>query len=179
MLYYSRQFKRHMQSKQNARMTAIPQLDVPEILVDNEEERRERNTVAGVPGGAGIGTLTEEGATLLAAAAADTNGRARSWSGLGADLSSYDTSYGHPLAGSRTSKPSSSGHQAQRSGFSFDLPDPADGAQDDEATSPIGRRGSSVSPAVVRDMLDDSVWVESIRRSATMRKSGWGPSGGF
>ncbi|VBB72796.1 Putative calcium-channel protein [Podospora comata] len=179
MLYYSRQFKRHMQSKQNARMTAIPQLDVPEILVDNEEERRERNTVAGVPGGAGIGTLTEEGATLLAAAAADTNGRARSWSGLGADLSSYDTSYGHPLAGSRTSKPSASGHQAQRSGFSFDLPDPADGAQDDEATSPIGRRGSSVSPAVVRDMLDDSVWVESIRRSATMRKSGWGPSGGF
>jgi len=31
---------------------------------------------------------------------------------------------------------------------------------------------ATVDPAVVRDMLDDSVWVESLRRSATMRRSG-------
>jgi hypothetical protein len=52
------------------------------------------------------------------------------------------------------------------------------GGDGDDGTS-LGRRGSAVDPSVVRDMLDDSVWVESLRRSATtMRKSGWG-SGGF
>ncbi|KAK4192634.1 Ion transport protein-domain-containing protein [Podospora australis] len=179
MLYYSRQFKRHMQSKQNARMTAIPQLDVPEILVDNEEERADREAANASGTNPFSVEETGAGATLLAAAEADNNGRNRSWSGLGADLSSYDTSYGHPLAGPRL-KPSTSGHQSHASAFSFDLPEPTDGgSHDDEATSPIGQRGSSVSPAVVRDMLDDSVWVESIRRSATQRKSGWGPTGGF
>ncbi|KAK3989192.1 Ion transport protein-domain-containing protein [Cladorrhinum sp. PSN332] len=190
MLYYSRQFKRHMASKSAGRMTAIPQLDVPEILVDNEEQRAgrqaDRASSPGALGGDGSGTgtgafTTPEAASLLSAAAADISGRARHWSssGLGADLSSYDTSYGHPLAGPRTSKPSSPRQQSQASAFSFEIPDAAEGGNGDEATSPIGRRGSSVSPAVVRDMLDDSVWVESIRRSATMRKSGWGPPGGF
>jgi len=52
------------------------------------------------------------------------------------------------------------------------------GAGDEDAGTSLGRRGSTVDPRVVRDMLDDSVWVESLRRSATMRKSGWG-QGGF
>lgn len=188
MLYYSRQFKRHMESKKAGRMTAIPQLDVPEILVDNEEQRADRQAgktydTEPLGGGGGSGTLTTpEAVSLLSAAAADISGRHRHWSdggGLGADLSSYDTSYGHPLAGPRTSKPASPRQRNATSAFSFELAEPAEDGNEDDTTSPIGRRGSSVSPAAVRDVLDDSVWVESIRRSTTMRKSGWGPSGTF
>ncbi|KAK4224624.1 putative calcium-channel protein [Podospora fimiseda] len=153
MLYYSRQFKRHMESKNAGRMTAIPQLDVPEILVDNEEQRAGRqagrNSSPGALGGDGSGTgtyTTPEAVSLLSAAAADISGRSRHWStsgGLGADLSSYDTSYGHPLAGPRTSKPTSPRQQSQASAFSFEIPDASGGGNDDEATSPIGQRGSS------------------------------------
>ena len=179
MLYYSRQFKRHMDSKRAGRMTAIPQLDVPEILVDSEEQRADRQS--GRSNDAGTLT-TPEAVSLLSAAAADIGRRNRHWSdlgGLGADLSSYDTSYGHPLAGPRTSKPASSRQRNALSAFSFELAEPAEDGNEDDTTSPIGRRGSSVSPAAVRDVLDDSVWVESIRRGTTMRKSGWGPSGTF
>lgn len=211
MLYYSRQFKRHMETKRAGRMTAIPQLDVPEILVDNEEQRAEeeqqRRQGQGqgqgqgqqmqppTPGGGGARSRAKSSAaatvldsdSLLSPSTSRARSQHRSWAaGLGADLSSYDTSYGHPLAGPRASRPSaaSGSHRSQASAFSFELADPGEvaaaGDVGDEATS-LGRRGSAtVDPAVVRDMLDDSIWVESLRRSATtMRKSGWGGQGGF
>jgi hypothetical protein len=204
MLYYSRQFKRHMEIKRAGRMTAIPQLDIPEILVDNEEEHRseeeeevghrahsqqqreddERRAAAAgrsrAKSSAAAPARGPDSGSLLSPSTSRAKSQHRSWAGLG-DLSSYDTSYGHPLAAPRASRPAaSSGHRSQGSAFSFELAEPGAVAGDDgdEATN-LGRRGSSVDPAVVRDMLDDSVWVESLRRSATtMRKSGWG-SGGF
>jgi hypothetical protein len=186
-VYYSRQFKRHMETKRAGRMTAIPQLDVPEILVDNdgheEEERRQREQTATGRGRAkstaAASTLGSPSGSLLSPSTSRARSpQHRSWAGgLGADLSSYDTSYGHPLAGPRTSKPATSaaGHLSQSSAFSFELTGPGEGAGDDadEATN-LGRRGSSVDPAVVRDVLDNSVWVESIRRSATTMKKGGG-----
>ncbi|KXX81687.1 Calcium-channel protein cch1 [Madurella mycetomatis] len=195
MLYYSRKFKRHMESKRAARMTAIPQLGVPEILVDNEEQRaagrgRAKSTAAVLTTttNRGAGTTSGSGAALLSPSSSLSRPHHKSWSGLGTDLSSYDTSYGHPLAGPRTSSrqattPTATGPTSRRdqhlSTFSFELPEPGEAPGDggDEATT-LERRGSSVDPALVRDMLDDSVWVESIRRSATMRKSGWGSQGG-
>ncbi|KAH6854398.1 Ion transport protein-domain-containing protein [Chaetomium sp. MPI-CAGE-AT-0009] len=210
MLYYSRQFKRHMERKRAGRMTAIPQLDIPEILVDNEERRPEQGEEGGQDGRGGQGQQKQQQQQQPAAASrsrakssaavttpvsgsggllspSSSRGKSqhRSWTGLGADLSSYDTSYGHPLAEPRGSRPAAAAaaapsRQSQGSTFSFELTEPGLVAGDDadEATS-LGRRGSSVDPSVVRDMLDNSVWVESLRRSAT-RKSGWGgPSGGF
>jgi hypothetical protein len=209
MLYYSRQFKRHMDKKRAGRMTAIPQLDIPEILVDNEEHKSEQGEGGGGQGGqeqqrqqqhptasrsrakssAAVTTPVDGSGSLLSPSSSRAkSSQHRSWAGLGADLSSYDTSYGHPLAGPRGSRPAaaaaassaSPARQSQGSTFSFELTEPGLVAGDDadEATS-LGRRGSSVDPSVVRDMLDNSVWVESLRRSAT-RKSGWGgPSGGF
>ncbi|KAK3310294.1 Ion transport protein-domain-containing protein [Chaetomium strumarium] len=185
-VYYSRQFKRHMETKRAGRMTAIPQLDVPEILVDNdgheEEERRQREqTTAGrsrAQSTAAAPVLGSASSSLLSPSTSRARSpQHRSWAGLGADLSSYDTSYGHPLAGPRASKPAASaaGHLSQSSAFSFELSGPGEVAGDDadEATN-LGRRGSSVDPAVVRDVLDNSVWVESIRRSATTMKKGGG-----
>lgn len=214
MLYYSRQFKRHMEKKRAGRMTAIPQLDIPEILVDNEERQSEQGDGGGGGQGgqeqqrqrqqqqqqqqqhspvsrsrakssAAVTTPVEGSGGLLSPSTSRAkSAQHRSWAGLGADLSSYDTSYGHPLAGPRGSRPAapaaSPARQSQGSTFSFELTEPGLVAGDDadEATS-LGRRGSSVDPSVVRDMLDNSVWVESLRRSAT-RKSGWGgAAGGF
>ncbi|KAK4105989.1 hypothetical protein N658DRAFT_2916 [Parathielavia hyrcaniae] len=244
MLYYSRQFKRHMDTKRAGRMTAIPQLDIPEILVDNEdgnysvseeEEEEEQQHEAqqtwqrqrhrqedghqraagrsrahssgattggaagGGDGGGGLGSSSGGNNLLSPSSGRAKSSQHRSWAGLG-DLSSYDTSYSsHPLAAPRASRLSASAavspggyHRSQASAFSFEVTEPGSssgviaggggGGDDgeDEATSLGRERGSSrVDPAVVRDMLDDSVWVESLRRSATtMRRSGWG-SGGF
>lgn len=191
MLYYSRRFKRHMDTKRAGRMTAIPQLDVPEILVDNEEQRAEQQASAGTgrsrakSSAAATALGSDSGGSLLSPSTSRARTQHRSWAGLGADLSSYDTSYGHPLAGPRASRQAAApipGHRSQTSAFSFELTEPGEvmGMDGDEATS-FGQRGSTaVDPAVVRDMLDDSIWVESLRRSATtMRKSGWGSQGGF
>jgi hypothetical protein len=212
MLYYSRKFKRHMEKKRAGRMTAIPQLDIPEILVDNEEHRPKRDEETSeeedpyhqkrqkhqdqqqqqhaaasrsrAKSSAAATTLGSDSGSLLSPSSSRAKSQHRSWAGLGADLSSYDTSYGHPLAeprASSSSRPAASpaGHRSQASNFSFELSEPGVVAGDDadEATS-LGRRGSAVDPRLVRDMLDDSVWVESLRRSAT-RKSGWGAQGGF
>lgn len=237
MLYYSRQFKRHMDNKRAGRMTAVPQLDIPEILVDNEDHKDEDETEQQQPqnlqrersqreqqgqqqqqqqqqpaaatqrsrakSSAATTAFDHDSGALLSPSTSRARSQHRSWAGLGGtDLSSFDTSYGHPLASPRTSRqqgegqggtsPGAHGHRSHASAFSFELAEPgAAGAgaggggggveEEEDAGTSLGttRGGSSpVDPRVVRDMLDDSVWVESLRRSATMRKSGWG-QGGF
>lgn len=179
MLYYSRKFKRHMEIKRSARMTGIPQLDVPEIMVDNEEDRAAGRSNSYQGGGATSTPLSPGAGDFLSAD--DAHAHHRSWSNVSADLSSYDTSYGHPLAGPRASGPVSPSHRAQPSGFSFELnetPPDYDPANEDDgggtrgSIGSAGHRGSAVSPAQVREMLDDSVWMDSIRRSATMNRRG-------
>ncbi|KAK1757592.1 calcium-channel protein cch1 [Echria macrotheca] len=170
MLYYSRQFKRRMELKSSARMTAVPQLGVPEILVDNEEERADRKA------GKKVDTTREAGSganDLLSPV--DTHAHHRSWSGMSADLSSLDTSYGHPLASPRASGLTSPSHRNQPSAFSFELHEPMDGTDDIDDGTRVGQRGSAVSPEQVREMLDGSAWMKSIRRSATMKRNQqWG-----
>ncbi|KAK3330311.1 Ion transport protein-domain-containing protein [Apodospora peruviana] len=181
MLYYSRKFKRHMEIKRSGRMTAIPQLGVPEILVENEDDRARGGAASH---GAASDVLSPGGGNFLSAD--NAHGHHRSWSNVSADLSSYDTSYGHPLAGPRAPGPSSPGHRTQQSAFSFELHEIPDETNDggDGTRSPshaAAAAATPVSPAQVREMLDDSVWMASIRRSATMARRGpdWGggPSG--
>ncbi|KAI1375540.1 Ion transport protein-domain-containing protein [Hypoxylon crocopeplum] len=158
-VYWSRRFKRHMDKKRSARMTAIPQLDVPDIFVDDEEDRQrasqQRSTMAAPPA-----STTSSDFLAVSDVARPQH---RSWSSS-TDISTYDSSQTHPLSLPRAS-PSMPGHRTQASAFSFELQDPGTGSGENS------RRGSSVSPAQVRELLDDSVWVESIRRSATIRKS--------
>ncbi|KAI0387275.1 Ion transport protein-domain-containing protein [Hypomontagnella monticulosa] len=158
-VYWSRKFKRHMEKKRSARMTAIPQLDVPDIFVDDEDDRRraaqQRTTMAAPPTGAAS-------SDFLAVSDA-SRPQHRSWAS-GTDISMYDSSQTHPLSLPRAT-PSMPGHRSQASAFSFEIQDPG------TASGENSRRGSSVSPAQVRELLDDSVWVESIRRSATIRRS--------
>ncbi|OAA61145.1 calcium channel subunit cch1 [Niveomyces insectorum RCEF 264] len=174
-LYWSRKFRRHMDQKRFARMTDVPQLGIPDILVDDEDDRAaaSENTHAEVP------SSSRTVSSFLSAEDVRAANHHRSWSGASMDISLHDASYGHPLSAARTSGLPSPTipvglEQQQRhhnSGFSFELQeesgDRAEGASND-------RRGSAVSPGLVREMLDDSVWVESIRRSATQRRGGWG-----
>ncbi|KAI1767672.1 Ion transport protein-domain-containing protein [Hypoxylon sp. FL1150] len=158
-VYWSRKFKRHMEKKRSARMTAIPQLDVPDIFVDDEDDRQraaqQRTTMAATS----TGTASSDFLDVSDAA----RPQHRTWASS-TDISAYDSSQAHPLSLPRAS-PSLSAHRSQTSAFSFELQEPGTNSGENS------RRGSSVSPAQVRELLDDSVWVESIRRSATIRRS--------
>lgn len=169
-LYWSRKFKRHMESKRSARMTGVPQLDVPDILVDDEEEREARKSRQQSVASAAGEAPHRASSTFLSPE--EARAHHRTWSGASQDLSLHDTNYAHPLSLPRAQPMTPGGqHRSTVSAFSFELQEP--NSEHNSAAS--SRRGSAVSPAQVREMLDDSVWVESIRRSATMRRPpDWG-----
>lgn len=137
-------------------MTAIPQLDVPDIFVEDDDEPAKP-----VPTTRNRATTTS--AELLSESDA-VRPQHRSWASS-EDISTYDASYAHPLSFPRAT-PSMPGHRPHTSAFSFELQEPGGTSSGENS-----RRGSAVSPAQVRDLLDDSIWVESIRRSATRRQS--------
>ncbi|KAI0204743.1 ion transporter [Astrocystis sublimbata] len=158
-LYYARQFRRHMEKKRSGRMAAVPQLDVPEIFVDDESDgSRDRHragnqrTTLAVPPSPGTSDLL---------AVADGRPQHRSWS-LGTDISTYDATQSHPLSAPRVTP--ASGDRSDASLYNFDV-------QENAASNTRERQGSDVSPSQLRSILDDSVWAESIRRSATIRRS--------
>lgn len=256
-----------MDLKRSARMTAVPQLDVPDILVDDDDAPGQRTSYQdqlardaahftdAPPGPSTSNTasifsyrgpsmyLSAEDAARYQAASG-SGGHARSWSGTSVDIASHAMSYGHPLSMPRAGGPASptspgfppvppvpgqfaqqgqaqgqgQGHAHQNSAFSFELTDPsaggygswnstnsyygsmgdpyqmhpssqthgrgdsggaASGGLQPPGSNASSRRGSTVSPSQARDLLDDSVWVESIRRSATQRRSGWGGGGSY
>ncbi len=150
-----------MDKKRSGRMTAIPQLDVPEIFVDDESDRtrdrtraaQQRTTLAVPPTPVASSDFLE---------VSDGTRSHRSWSS-GADISTYDMTQSHPLSAPRVTS-IVSGNRPETSRYSFDV-------QENTASNTRERHGSEVSPAQVRSFLDDSVWAESIRRSATVRKS--------
>lgn len=158
--YWARKFKKHLDKKRAGRMTAVPQLDVPDIFVEDDEGRHrtpQRATVAVTPRARAATTSMD----FLAADAARP--AHRSWASSN-DVTNLDAQYEHPLSLPRQ-PPSMPGYRPETSAFSFELQEPG------TVSGQSSRRGSSVSPAQVRELLDDSVWVESIRRSATIRKS--------
>ncbi|KAH7160114.1 Ion transport protein-domain-containing protein [Dactylonectria estremocensis] len=156
-LYWSRKFKQKIQMKKAARMTGIPRLDIPDIMVEEDE------SLGGIPGGGA--PRSPVGPSSPHSSVGD--GQRQSWLGA-TDLSLHDTAWQHPLSFPRAAPPSTS-HHATPSSFSFELQEP-DGYEN-AATADTAEPTSAVSPSQVRGMLDDSVWVESIRRSATVRRS--------
>lgn len=160
--YYARKFKKHMDKKRSGRMTAVPQLGVPEIYVDDVNDsapgrvrvEQQRTTLAS--------PLTPAASSDFLSVSDGTRPQYRSWSS-GTDISTYDAAQSHPLSAPRLAS-TVSGGRSERSTFSFDL-------SEDTGLNVHERQGSEVTPTQVRGFLDDSVWAESIRRSATVRKS--------
>ncbi len=162
-----------MEQKNNARLTAIPQLDIPDILVDDEPASARE---AEAP------TMSRAPSTFLSAEDARPS-RLRSWSGASVDISLHDANYAHPLSMPRASGASGGGdgtltpttpggsHRHNTSAFSFEVQDPDDAQL---AGSSSRQHDSAVSPAVVKELLDDSAWMASIRRTATTnRRNGY------
>jgi len=170
-----------MEHKRSARMTAIPQLDIPDILVDDEDDR------AAAVSGAGdrspqVASPSGGQAAFLSAHDAKPEHH-RSWSGASMDISLQENSFAHPLsmprasvasgiAGAATPTTPGGAHRYNTSAFSFEVQEP--GEQGEQGGGRDSRRESGVSPAQVRELLDDSAWMASIRRSATQRRSQWG-----
>ncbi len=151
--YWSRKFKQHMNMKRSARMTMVPQLSVPEILVDDEESNVDT----------AVGTSNKTNRPLLPSLNTnmETPKRPSAWAG---EVSPRDSSTQHPLSFPRTSGGGIS-PPASPMRTSFQL------SPSDASNADADRRGRSLSPAQARGMLDDSVWVESIRKSKTLRRS--------
>ena len=185
-LYWARRFRRVKEQKKSGRMTAVPQFTVPEIYVDDED-------ITGVHGGGQSAQNSPLFSPVDLHAMDNSDWRtsgsdARSPSPPHGDMtlrsranSIQQTPVGSPTRASQLS-PSKSSPQA--SPFSL----PADGDWQfasalsrppsplEAEAGPAGnrsRQGSAVSAADVLEVLDNSAWGESIRRSFTVqRRSG-------
>jgi len=158
-MYWSRRFRKHMESKRSGRMTTIPQLG-PEVYVDNEHDITKKQAKATVSPFLSPMDISDPRSSFITHGL-DGAQRFRSGSIGGAGPASPSS----PGISPRIS-PQLSPHRPSNSAFSFE------GA---EQLSPAGsahssRRGSAVSAENVLEVLDNSAWGESIRRSFTMRR---------
>ncbi|KAF4123347.1 voltage-dependent calcium channel [Geosmithia morbida] len=172
-LYWTRRFKKHMEAKRASRMTTIPQLDIPDIFVDDNETSQARGSLS--PGGPTThlsvqGSIGGSGGDYFGSqpsspdSPSSRKGNPISWHGAGDR---------HPLSFPRsaTSSPSPPGTPL---GMGFDALDGQGGARRssgvDRTSSSRSRTGSVLSPTQASDMLEDSIWLETIRRSTTIRR---------
>lgn len=185
-LYHSRKFKRYRALKKTARMTAVPQLDVPDILVDDEEQRAKKKSVTPYgplsPGTPGSAPLHSPSTFLSPTRNSGGSGHHKTASNISTDLTlqtNFDSFGAHPLSMPRTggegssSQGRSSGfdaHQSTHSAFSFELQEPSSGQSSRRNSNRNSRSNSAVSPIQMSQILDDSIWMASIRRSATMKR---------
>ena len=171
-----------MERQRAGRLTAVPQLDVPEILVDGEDRDPIRPQQRPRPQGSGRPQLSVDvGDHFLGGRGLDAQ----------QNTTSPESAYQHPLSQPRASTSglgSSTGTSSKQRGttsaFSFELYEPDEQQhhhhhhqqphQPQQPQQPMTeqspRRGSAISPTV-SSILDESVWVESLRRGATLRQS--------
>ena len=159
-----------MDRKRSSRMASVPQIDIPDIYVDDGDDgddgkaKKEFDEYDNAPASPVSPThLSVDGASP---------GHAR---GLSAQSNSAWRVSGanHPLSFPRSasSTPSPPGTP---SGFGFEIQDTSPRRRSGELSRPT----SAVSPSQARDMLEDSVWLDSIRRSTTKRRSERGSDAG-
>lgn len=193
-LYHARKFKRHMDLKRTAVMTAIPQLGVPDILVDDEDQRDKKKSVMkpygpmspGTPSSLGNAPLHSPSTFLSPTRNSAGSQHHKTLSTTSADLTlqtNFDNFGAHPLSMPRAGGEGSSsfqrqggydGHQSTHSAFSFELQEPGSGSNSRNNSRNNSRRNSrsnsAVSPSQMSQILDDSIWMASIRRSATQKR---------
>lgn len=191
-LYHSRKFKRHMMMKNSARMTTTPQLGVPDIYVDDEEQRAKKKPYNNGPYGPlspntpGSAPLHSPSTFLSPTRNSAGSGHQKTYSNTSTDLTlqtNFDGFGAHPLSMPRLSVGEGTstqpgrvsgggfdGHQSTHSAFSFELQEPASNNSSRRNSNRNSRSNSAVSPIQMSQILDDSIWMDSIRRSATMKR---------
>lgn len=163
-MFWSRRFRRRMDSRQSARMMTIPQFAVPEIFIEDQD-----------PDSPPIGDLPPSPASDISPM--DTTRASLEIGGLRRRADSR--------AGSPPRSAVQSGNASPRSPHK---PSPSEGStsfqwgHDGAEESAIGGRSRAGSSAVDRqnvlEVFDNSAWGESIRRSFTLRRSGTRGRGG-
>ncbi|KAL3427803.1 calcium channel subunit cch1 [Phlyctema vagabunda] len=151
-MYWTRKFKKHIEMKKSGRMTTIPQLG-PEVYIDEDS-----NTPK----------IPKQTNTMLSPM--DAENPRTAFFNYGFD----GAASGRPRRGTDASMeigplspitPTLSPHRATTSGFSLES-----GGESGGNSANTSRRGSAVSAENVLEVLDNSAWGESIRRSFTMRR---------
>lgn len=161
-----------MDQKKQGRMATIPQFTVPEIFIDDEDITNAQRAPHHSPSGSSLftpaDTNTQGGLSYIASPprldtnAATTRGRANSI---------QQTPTGSPTRASPGASPFSNptdGDWQFASALSRP-PSPLEELEPGPANS-RSRANSAVSAADVLEVLDNSAWGESIRRSFTQRR---------
>ncbi|KAF7868666.1 hypothetical protein EAF04_005196 [Stromatinia cepivora] len=173
-MYWSRRFRKHMERKKSGRMTDIPQLG-PEVYVDDVETSTKKHKPSTSISGSLLSPtdITDSRNSFITYGLDGSPLRQR----RGTDASINTAFPSMSSAVSPTLSPLQA-HGAPGSAFSFE------GVSMGEGTGAAGissvassRRGSAVSAENVLEVLDNSAWGESIRRSFTMRRPGKRSSG--
>lgn len=182
-LYWSRKFRRTMELKKSGRMATIPQFTVPEIFVDDEditEARRGHQSATGSPRFSPIDTHPPENDWRASGSDArdpsvpsDMTLRSRANSIQTTPLGSpVRTTPMSPIRSSAQGSPFGQGESEWQFAQALSRPpSPGDDGGLAEPTSSRSRQNSAVSAADVLEVLDNSAWGESIRRSFTQRRS--------
>ncbi|THV45502.1 hypothetical protein BGAL_0481g00030 [Botrytis galanthina] len=170
-MYWSRRFRKHMERKRSGRMTDIPQLG-PEVYVDDEDSSTQKHKSTASGSGALLSPtdITDSRNSFITHGLDGAPLRQRR--GTDADIGlGLNTSF--PSVSSAVSPTLSplKAHGPRGSAFSFE--GVGIGAGDGSAinSTASSRRNSAVSAENVLEVLDNSAWGESIRRSFTTRRS--------
>ncbi|KAJ4296780.1 calcium channel protein [Kalmusia sp. IMI 367209] len=182
-LYWSRRFRRVQDQKESGRMTAVPQFTVPEIFIDDEDitnAQRGQQSATGSP----MLSPVHPHSDMAGWRASGSDARAPSPPAEMTLRSRANSIQTTPLTSpTRASPLSPTRASPQMSPFS----PPPDGEWQfasalSRPPSPLeaepnaggnrSRQNSAVSAADVLEVLDNSAWGESIRRSFTQRRSG-------
>ncbi|KAF2832985.1 hypothetical protein CC86DRAFT_461449 [Ophiobolus disseminans] len=171
-LYWARRFRRAMEQKKQGRMNTIPQFTVPEIFIDDEDITNAQRVPNHSPSGSSLftpaDTNTQGGLTRAPSPPhLDTNA-----AGMRSRANSIQqTPTGSPTrssAGPSPFSPPAEGDWQFASALSRP-PSPLEELDPGPANS-RSRANSAVSAADVLEVLDNSAWGESIRRSFTTRR---------
>ena len=168
-VYWSRRFRHHMERKNAGVLTAVPQFTVPEIFVEHDDDDDDH----GDHGGAAPGPSTRAADPFADEPASPRSARRsraalhRADSGDSIQLTPAPSPPRRPRPGSGAEP---SAWQLGASGGRGDGPLEVDEGAGGGARS---RAASNVSAQDVLDVLDNSAWGESIRRSFSMRRPSW------
>jgi voltage-dependent calcium channel len=158
-VYWARRFRRIVDAKKNARMEGVPQFAVPEIFVDDEDERNSFDSRRVSPI-----DMTDDPWSHI-----PTHG--------GPSRPSFGRSRNNSTASAALSFSLSPGLSPQRGpslsvGDYSDDPLYLDGGSDHGRGSAHSRQASNVSAQDVLEVFEESPWGDSIRRSFTSRRPG-------
>lgn len=162
-LYWARRFRKRIENRKSARLTAIPQFSIPEIFVEDQERHEADDDFFN-----GESSLQKDSRLTLSSAISQISGVSPTSSprpslqidtSIAAESSSEWSRIGAALSPRQTAAELGVDHPSRSQSMS------GHSSQEDNAV-------------IVQDMmqsLGDSAWGQSIRRSFTQRRSGQGP----